>query len=126
MTSTWMANIRRRCYALRPWRYAPASYPSLTVGTSSIASKSLPKRCSRPLRWGRRPSEDGWIDQGFAIAIKLRVDVREPATSHTITLSQVERWLDGATSSPDGRVRKDRLREFVLSDPSTTVRVNSP
>jgi hypothetical protein len=59
--------------------------------------------------------KDGWIDQGFAVGTKLRVDVREPATSHTVTLSQVERWLDGATSSPNERVRKDRLRELLRS-----------
>jgi hypothetical protein len=59
--------------------------------------------------------KDGWVDQGFALGTKLRVDVREPATRHTVTLSQVERWLDGATSSPNERVRKDRLRELLRS-----------
>jgi hypothetical protein len=59
--------------------------------------------------------KDGCIDQGLALGTKLQVDVREPATRHTVTLSQVERWLDGATSSPNERVRKDRLRELLRS-----------
>jgi hypothetical protein len=57
--------------------------------------------------------KDGWIDQGLALGTKLRVDVREPGTSHTVTVSQVERWLNGATSRPNERVRKDRLRELL-------------
>jgi hypothetical protein len=57
----------------------------------------------------------GWVDQGFALGTKLQVDVREPAPRHTVTLSQVERWLDGATCSPNERVRKDRLRELLRS-----------
>lgn len=45
--------------------------------------------------------------------MKLEVDVREPATKHTITLLQIERWLSGATISPNERVKKDRLRAML-------------
>jgi hypothetical protein len=36
--------------------------------------------------------------------------VREPATIHTVTLQQFERWLGGPTISPNGRVNKTGMR----------------
>ena len=34
----------------------------------------------------------GWIDQGFGLGTKLRVDVREPATSHTACRKSSDGW----------------------------------
>jgi hypothetical protein len=44
---------------------------------------------------------------------KIDVQVREPATTHTVTLTQIQAWISGATPSPAERVRKDRLRAIL-------------
>ena len=55
---------------------------------------------------------DGWSEQ-IGAATRLDVEVREPVTRHTVTLLQVERWVNGATTSPNERVKKDRLRQVL-------------
>jgi hypothetical protein len=57
--------------------------------------------------------KEEWFQEGIAAATKIEVAVREPATIHTITLEQIERWLTGATISPNERVKKDRLRGML-------------
>jgi hypothetical protein len=59
--------------------------------------------------------KDGWVEGTVGAATRIEIEVREPATKHTITLMQIERWLSGATISPNERVRKDRLKG-MLSD----------
>jgi hypothetical protein len=54
--------------------------------------------------------KDGWMEQGIGVATKIEVAVREPATIHTVTLAQIERWLNGATISPNERLKRERLR----------------
>ena len=46
-------------------------------------------------------------------AVPLEVEVRAPVTKHTITLSQVKRWLDGAVNSPNEMVKKTKLKELL-------------
>jgi hypothetical protein len=41
---------------------------------------------------------DPWIER-VGPATVFDVEVREPATKHAITCQQIERWLDGATTS---------------------------
>jgi hypothetical protein len=48
--------------------------------------------------------------------------VREPATIHTVTLLQIERWLTGATISPNERVKKDRLKSMLREVPARRTR----
>ena len=57
--------------------------------------------------------KDGWIEGALGPAAKIDVEVREPATKHTVTMQQIERWLTGATISPNERVKKDRLRALL-------------
>jgi hypothetical protein len=57
--------------------------------------------------------KDGWIEDRLALAARLEIEVREPGTRHTVTLQQVERWLNGATGSPNDRVRRDRLKQML-------------
>jgi len=40
--------------------------------------------------------------------------VREPVAKHAITLKQVERWLDGVTSSPNDMVKKSKLKMLMM------------
>jgi hypothetical protein len=57
--------------------------------------------------------KDGWIQETFGAATKIEIEVRDPATKHTVTLQQIERWLSGATISPNERVKKDRLKAML-------------
>jgi hypothetical protein len=51
---------------------------------------------------------------GLAATV-LDVEVRGPGTKHSLSLQQVERWLDGATSSPNEAVKKARLKMLLVS-----------
>lgn len=79
-----------------------------------VAAESLFEAAALAIQILRR---DGWVTDAIGAGTRLEVEVREPATKHTVTLLQIERWLDGATPSPNERVRKDRLRA-LLKDPS--------
>jgi hypothetical protein len=50
---------------------------------------------------------------GFASTV-LVIKVREPITKHAISIQQVERWLDGATASPNEAVKKARLKMMLV------------
>lgn len=56
--------------------------------------------------------KNGWTDP-VGSAARLEVEVREPAVRHTVSVMQIQRWLQGATTSPNERVRKDRLRDLL-------------
>jgi hypothetical protein len=59
---------------------------------------------------------DGWTDP-IGPATCLEVEVRNPAVRHAVTVLQIQRWIQGATSSPNERVKKERLAR-LLSLPS--------
>ena len=44
----------------------------------------------------------------------LDVEVREPATSHLITLQQVERWIASTTASPLDASKKAKLKLMLV------------
>jgi hypothetical protein len=56
-----------------------------------------------------------WIDN-VGPAMPLEVEVRAPVIKHTITLIQVQRWLEGSVNSPNEMVKKAKLKE-LLTDP---------
>lgn len=56
--------------------------------------------------------KEGWTDP-VGSAARLEVDVREPPVKHTVTVLQIQRWLQGATPSPNERVKKDKLRALL-------------
>jgi hypothetical protein len=56
--------------------------------------------------------KDGWTEP-VGPATKLEVEVRSPAVKHAVSVLQIQRWLHGATSSPNERVRKDRLKSII-------------
>jgi hypothetical protein len=56
--------------------------------------------------------KDDWLEK-IGPATVLDVDVREPGVKHAISLQQVERWVDGATSSPNEAVKKARLKMML-------------
>lgn len=57
---------------------------------------------------------DQWLD-AIGPATVLDVEVREPATKHSISLQQVERWLGGATSSPNEASKKAKLKMMLTA-----------
>ena len=61
----------------------------------------------------QRFRKDPWID-GVGKAIVLDVEVREPSTTHTIALAQVERWLAGATTNPSEASKKAKLKMMLV------------
>ncbi len=56
--------------------------------------------------------QDGWVTT-IAPGTQLDVQVREPATSHSLTLAQLRRWVDGVAVSPDETLKKRKLKELL-------------
>jgi hypothetical protein len=54
----------------------------------------------------------GWTDP-IAPGTELEVQVREPATSHRLTVQQIRRWCDGVAVSPDETLKKRRLKQLL-------------
>ena len=44
-------------------------------------------------------------------ATRLTIRVKAPEEEHTITIGKVLAWLDGVTTSPSDKLKKNRLRE---------------
>lgn len=57
---------------------------------------------------------DRWTET-VGPATKLEVEVRNPAVRHSVSVLQIQRWIQGATSSPNERVKKDRLARLLSS-----------
>lgn len=56
--------------------------------------------------------KSAWVDT-VAPGTELDIQVREPATSHRITVRQIQRWCDGIAISPDDTLRKRRLKQLL-------------
>lgn len=61
----------------------------------------------------RRLSDDPWLET-IGPATVLEVAVRAPATSHAISLQQIERWLAGATRNPNESMKKAKLKMLLV------------
>jgi hypothetical protein len=59
-----------------------------------------------------RLKKDGWIE-GLGPGSKLEIEVREPATIHSLTVKQLERWVDGVTTSPAEVLRRARVKQLL-------------
>lgn len=53
-----------------------------------------------------------WADT-IAQGTELEIQVREPATSHRLTVGQIQRWCDGVAVSPDETLKKRRLKQLL-------------
>jgi hypothetical protein len=49
-----------------------------------------------------------WTD-GIGPATRVDVQVLEPVLTHTITVQQLARWAQSSATSPEERIRKDRV-----------------
>ena len=56
--------------------------------------------------------KSGWAD-AVALGTELEIQVREPPTSHRVTLHQLHRWCDGIGTSPDKTLKKRKLKQLL-------------
>jgi hypothetical protein len=56
--------------------------------------------------------KDGWIDK-IGPASVLDVEVREPATTHIVSVRQIHSWCDGVAISPDEVLRRKRVKQLL-------------
>ena len=56
-----------------------------------------------------RLKKDGWIE-GLGPGSRLEIQVREPATIHSLTVQQLHRWIDGGVKSPADELRRTRVK----------------
>ena len=57
-----------------------------------------------------RLKKDGWIE-GLGPASRLEIQVREPATVHSLTVQQLHRWVDGGVKTPADELRRARVKQ---------------
>lgn len=57
--------------------------------------------------------KDGWAGEAGP-ATRLEVSIQAPLVTHVVTVQQIQRWLDGASISPNEQVRKQKLKELML------------
>jgi hypothetical protein len=55
---------------------------------------------------------DGWVDS-VGSATELEVQVREPATRHSVSVQQLRRWCDAIAASPAETIRKAKLKQLL-------------
>jgi hypothetical protein len=53
--------------------------------------------------------EDGWVGN-LKPGTEVEVQVKEPATTHRVTVAQLHRWCDGIAASPAETIRKTKLK----------------
>ena len=59
-----------------------------------------------------RLRKDGWVE-GLGPSTRLGIQVREPATSHVVSVQQLQRLIKGTTSSPVETLRKAKLKHLL-------------
>jgi hypothetical protein len=59
-----------------------------------------------------RLKSDGWVE-GLGPGTRLEIVVRQPPTHHTLTVSQLQQWVNGTTSSPAETLKRSRLRHLL-------------
>ena len=59
-----------------------------------------------------RLKEDGWIE-GLGPGSRLEIAVRQPSTIHSLTVQQLNRWIDGVTTSPAEVLRRARVKQLL-------------
>jgi hypothetical protein len=57
---------------------------------------------------------DGWVEP-IAPGTEVQIEVREPATTHRVTVAQLRRWCDGVAVSPDETLRKQRMKSLLTT-----------
>ncbi len=56
--------------------------------------------------------KDGWVDP-IAPGTRLEIQVRHPATTHSVSLAELRRWVEGIAVSPDETLKKRKLKALL-------------
>jgi hypothetical protein len=56
--------------------------------------------------------KDGWVE-GLGPGTRLVIRVRESSGTHSVTVQQLTRWLDGASVSPAEVLRRAQLKKLL-------------
>lgn len=56
--------------------------------------------------------KDGWVE-AIGPATALEVQVREPSTTHFVSVHQIRRWCDGVAISPDEVLKRRRVKTLL-------------
>jgi hypothetical protein len=56
--------------------------------------------------------QDGWVDP-VARGTRFEIHVRHPATTHSVSLAQLRRWVEGIAVSPDETLKKRKLKALL-------------
>jgi len=56
--------------------------------------------------------QDRWVGP-IAPGLQVEIEVRHPATVHSISVAQLRRWVEGVSASPDETLKKRKLRSLL-------------
>jgi hypothetical protein len=56
--------------------------------------------------------QDGWVDV-VAPGPQLEVRVSHPATTHSVSVAQLRRWVDGIAVSPEELLKKGKMKALL-------------
>ena len=56
--------------------------------------------------------KEHWTDP-IAPGTQIEVHVREPATTHTVSVLQIRRWCDGVAVSPDEVLKRQKVKQLL-------------
>jgi hypothetical protein len=56
--------------------------------------------------------KDAWAEP-LAPGTPIEIQVREPATTHVLTLAKIRQWCDGVAVSPDEVLKRKRVKSLV-------------
>jgi hypothetical protein len=59
-----------------------------------------------------RLKKDGWIE-GLGPGTKLEIQVRTPGSHHTLSVQQVQRWINSVNASPVETLKKAKLKQLL-------------
>jgi hypothetical protein len=59
-----------------------------------------------------RLKKDGWIE-GLGPGSRLQITVRDPGSHHTLTVQQLQRWLNSVNPSPTETLKKAKLKQLL-------------
>ncbi len=97
--------------AFVPLRSCTVSFtgPSGVVHSVEVVAESLYEAAVLGLNALKRSD---WVE-AVAPGTTLQVEVREPATTHSVRVAQLQRWCDGIAVSPDETLKKRRMKELL-------------
>ena len=101
------------CYAGPPWRSGrvpiSSTGPSGVRHSVEVAAESVYEAAALGVSVLRKHE---WTD-AIAPGTELEIQVHEPATSHRLTVGQIQRWCDAVAVSPDEILKKRRLKQLL-------------